>query len=149
MAINPKNELFCQYYAKDELCFGNATLSYAEAYGYFDKIAEHKNTDLVYNQCSVSGKKLLRIAKIKARVTELLNEWLKDDIVDAELAKVIRQDYDLSVKVSAIKEYNKLKSRIVEKHELSVGRKSTDKLQDEELNRLMDVFGDKEIDIKE
>ena len=34
LTLNPKEELFCRYYTQNEALFGNATLSYAEAYGY-------------------------------------------------------------------------------------------------------------------
>lgn len=48
---------------------------------------------------------------IQKRIYELLNSLLKDEIVDAELVKVISQDEELSPKVRAIEEYNKLRQR--------------------------------------
>ena len=30
--LNPRQELFCRYYTQNDELFGNATLSYAEAY---------------------------------------------------------------------------------------------------------------------
>ncbi len=130
--LNPKHELFCQFYVKNSELFGNATLSYAEAYAYsLDELsrakpmdAEGKPTDdseyqKQYNVCSVEGHRLLRSPKIQDRLTKLLNEMLKDDVVDRELVKVILQDHKPEAKVAAIREYNKLKARITEKVEHS------------------------------
>lgn len=127
--LTPKQELFCQYYTKNEALFGNATLAYAEAYGYdLDSLdrtpvyAEDKKTIIedseytkAYNVCSVQGSKHLRNPKIQARITELLNELMRDDVVDAQLAKLIMQDHKPEAKIAAIREYNKLKQRIIEK----------------------------------
>jgi hypothetical protein len=126
--LNPKQELFCQLYVKNAELFGNATWSYAEAYGY--KLVElsderpknekgevigKSERQLAENLCAVEGGKLLRKPHIQDRLTALLNEMLKDEIVDRELAKVILQDDERPSKVAAIREYNKLKQRIIEK----------------------------------
>lgn len=130
--LNPKQELFCQYYAQNQELFGNATLSYAEAYDY--KLDTLSKDDAKYktvkgkkvlierstfgkaeNVCAVMGARLLRNAKIQSRITALLNELLRDDIVDSQLAKVITQDSDLQSKVRAINEYNKVRGRIIDK----------------------------------
>lgn len=58
---------------------------------------------------------------IQERVYQLLNEMLKDEIVDAQLAKVILQDEKLEPKISAIREYNKIRQRITEKVDLTSG----------------------------
>jgi hypothetical protein len=52
---------------------------------------------------------------VQERVTALLNELLRDDIVDSQLAKIITQDDDLQSKVRGINEYNKVRGRIVDK----------------------------------
>ncbi|MGY3406115.1 hypothetical protein ACVWZV_002228 [Bradyrhizobium sp. GM5.1] len=126
--LNIKRELFCQYYVNNSETFGNATHSYAEAFGYkldeLSKEAEYdedgKKTsdseyDLACNVCAVEGNKLLRIPQIDKRITVLLNELLKDDVVDGELAKLIRQNTDNTAKVAGIREYNKLRGRIIDK----------------------------------
>jgi hypothetical protein len=122
--LNPKQEAFCRYYAQGQGTFGNATLSYAAAYDIDlgDLTWHDKNGNLIvqreykgdYHTCSVNGNKLLRKTEIQERITKLLNELLKDEIVDAELSKVIQQDGDLTPKVAAIKEYNKLRGRIID-----------------------------------
>jgi hypothetical protein len=33
-SLTPQQELFCRFYTQNEHLFGNATLSYAEAYGF-------------------------------------------------------------------------------------------------------------------
>lgn len=132
--LKPQHELFCQLYIKNEALFGNATLCYAEAYNYKLDTLSHKETrddednlieaseyDRAYNVCSVQGHALLRMPKLQDRINRLLNEMLKDDIVDAQLAKVILQDRKLDSKVAAIREYNKIRQRITEKVDLTSG----------------------------
>ena len=40
------------------------------------------------------GSRLLRNAKVQARVTQLLNDMLRDDVVDSQLAKLVLQDFE-------------------------------------------------------
>lgn len=156
-----KQQLFCKYFTQDHELFGNATLSYAEAYEYkletLDKkprredgskddtegdyeensmidgefedmpapkkrrkskiIPGSSDYDMAYNVCSVGASRLLRNDKVASYCEKLLNEVLKDSKVDSEMAKLILQNRDLTTKLNAIKEYNKLKQRIVEKRE--------------------------------
>jgi len=137
--LNPRQELFCRYYAQGEGTFGNATLSYAAAYeielgdlSKFDKngvLVVGKEYQADYNNCSTSASRLLRNVKMQARVTVLLNELLKDEIVDAELAKVIKQDGDLTPTVAAIKEFNKLRGRIIDKTKIITEKFSMDDIR--------------------
>ncbi len=138
--LNPKWELFCRLYTLTDEFFGNATLAYAEAFDYHletldkkPKYAElpddetdedsEKHREIVeaseytkaYNTCSVQGNRLLRNNKILERCSELLNDWMTENHVDAELAKVVRQNGELAPKVMAIREFNKLKGRITDK----------------------------------
>jgi hypothetical protein len=126
---NKRRELFCRYYAQGEGTFGNATLSYAAAYDHAitflqktDRWGNIYNSPVeldLYNACSANGSRLIRGDKVQARITVLLNELLKDEIVDAELVKVIKQNGDLNPKVQAIKEYNKLSGRIIDKSQVT------------------------------
>jgi hypothetical protein len=118
---------------KSEECFGNATLSYAAALGHElgdlshelpkDKngkpTGEKSEYDRAYNVCSVEGGKNLRKPHIQQRVMVLLNEMLRNDVVDAQLAKVILQNVKLDSKIAAIREYNKLRQRITDKIDLT------------------------------
>jgi hypothetical protein len=143
--LKAKRELFCRYYTQNSELFGNATLSYAEAFDYkLDELSreaiyeqvedpetdevtrgeliEDSEYDKAYHVCSVQSSKLLRNADIQARVTTLLNELSKDEVVDGELARVIRQNVKLDAKIAASREYNKLRGRIIDqsKHTLKV-----------------------------
>ena len=128
MSLNPANELFCQFYVKNDALFANATLAYAEAYDFnldelsrddaqYDdekKLIQESSYNRAYNTCAVNGSKLLKKANIQERVTTLLNEILTNEVVDGEMAKVMKQNYKLDSKVAAIKEYNKLRNRITD-----------------------------------
>lgn len=137
--LKAKRELFCRYYTQNAALFGNATLSYAEAFDY--KLDELPDDDAVYEQseneetgetergrllqpssydrayhvCGVESSKLLKKPEMQDRITVLLNELLKDEVVDSQLAKLIKQDRDNTAKVAAIREYNKLRGRIIDK----------------------------------
>ena len=131
-----KNELFCKLYTQNSALFGNGTLCYAEAYDFklaeLNREAVYENGKKIeaseyekaYNTCSVNANQLLRKPKIQSRVTELLNELMNDKYVDSQLVKVIAQDTDLTPKVAAIREYNKLRQRIVEKQDITSNGKT-------------------------
>jgi hypothetical protein len=108
--LNPREELFCKIYSSDEEFFGNGTNSYLKAYGL-------KKRDYMWaKSCAY---KLLTKPHILDRINELLeNGVLNDVFVDKELSFLVKQNADLSTKIRAISEYNKLKSRIIEKKEL-------------------------------
>lgn len=126
--LTQKQEKFCRLYTQNSELFGNGTLAYSEAYGYdLDSLSRANELDengkeirltseydKAYSVCAVGASRLLRKIKIGEKITEFLNELMKDTVVDAQLAKVIMQDYKLEAKVSAIKEYNKLKQRITD-----------------------------------
>jgi len=131
--LNTAQELFCQLYVKNEELRGNGGMCYAIANGVDVETLsreEEKDDDgnilsssehsRVMNVCYVSANRLLRNIKISTRIRELLNEMLEDNIVDAELAKVILQDTKLESKIAGIREYNKLKQRIIEKVEVTL-----------------------------
>jgi hypothetical protein len=98
----PKRELFCRFYTQNEDLFGNATHSYAEAYDYKldtlsaeaawsapqDDSPREKLDDSPYDKavhvCAVEASRLLRIPDVQARITALLNEMLKDGVVDSQ-----------------------------------------------------------------
>lgn len=138
--LNPKHEVFCQYYAKNSSLFGNATMCYAAVYnynldnlsheavyeeqeeegGYIKKIKiEDSPYDRAYNVCSVEGARLLRSPKINERVSQILLSILTPEQVDSEMAWVISQRQNLSAKNSAMREFNKLRGRIIDKFEIN------------------------------
>lgn len=143
--LRPERETFCQLYTLDMELKGNGTLCYAEAYGYElnslsretikdmdGNIISESEYDKQYHVCSTAASRLLRDDDIKARIRELLKEYLNDDVLDAELAKIIIQDRDLAVKRHAIADANKLKGRIIERFDGKVsGNLTISKLLDQ------------------
>lgn len=159
-SLNPKQELFCRYYTQNDALFCNATMSYAEAYEYkldelpkddaiYEKdergneiIIEDSTYQKAYRVCSSEGHANLRRPYIQARITELLNELLVDKVVDSHLASTIMQNKDLPSKVAAIREYNKLRARIIDKHDITSGGKtikhvSVDHMNESELDEYL------------
>jgi hypothetical protein len=124
-------EKFCQLFATDKEFFGNGVQSYISAYGV------DINKKGAYNVAKVHAHQMLTNSNIYKRISELLEEdGLNDTHVDKQLLSVITQHGDLTAKISAIREYNKLKQRIedVVKHKgaIAVINVSFDK-QDEKL----------------
>lgn len=132
-------ESFCRFYTQNSELFGNATLAYAEAYDYkledlskdrplqdteTGKLPKYGDSeyDRAYMTCAVNGSRMLKLAKIQNRVIVLLNEHMKNEVIDAELMKIIMTGEDKD-RVAAIKEYNKLRQRIIEKTDITSGGK--------------------------
>lgn len=111
--LTPNRELFCALYSSDEEFFGNGVHSYIKAF----------NIDITkpgaYNAARVSTSRLLKDPEILARVRELLDIYVDDNIADRELDFVVLQKADLPSKVAAIRERNKLKQRIIERQEVT------------------------------
>lgn len=77
----------------------------------------------MYNQCSANSSRLLKNDKIQARTTKLFVEMLNNDVVDAELTRIILRGQKDSDRVNAIKEHNALKARIIKKLDLTTNGK--------------------------
>ena len=109
--LNEKQLLFCKNYVSKDF-FGSGVESYAAAYGL--DLTNQKD----YNNAKVAASKLLTNSNILTRINEELDAaGLNDNFVDKQLLFAITQNADLSSKVRAIQEYNKLKQRIIEKLE--------------------------------
>lgn len=110
-----QQEEFCRLYTSgDKDCRGNATQSYIQAYDVQTVVDWQFQRD-VYNYAKSEWCKQLTKPNLNKRINELLDEWFTDTTVDKELSFVIKQNKELSAKVSAIKEYNRLKERVIEK----------------------------------
>jgi len=108
--LNPKQELFCKLYATEQEFFGNGVQTYIEVYE-----PNQSKPNWYKNACS-SASEMLSNPKVFKRINELLSdEGLNDAFVDKQLLFVISQHDDKSSKVAAIREYNKLRARIIEK----------------------------------
>lgn len=105
--LNPKQERFCQLYASDREFFGNGVQTYIEVY---EPDQSQKNW---YKTACASASQLLSNIKVCLRINTLIEEGgLNDQFVDKQLNFLITQHADFGSKMSAIREYNQLKSRI-------------------------------------
>ncbi len=111
--LNPKQIQFCKNFVSSDF-FGNGVESYLNAYD------TNKDKPIQYNTAKVNASKLLTSTNILVYINTLLDEaGLNDVFVDKQLLLLITQNADFSSKVSAIKEYNKLKTRITDKVDLT------------------------------
>lgn len=135
--LNPKQELFCLYYATNEVgTFGNATQSYLKAY------KDESSNIPTEESAAVSGFRQLRKAKILDRIKEYWKKsGLTDEEVDAHLAMIVRQSADLANKLGGIREYNKVKQRGAENVNLHLVKPLPVEQANEDLQNL---FGIKE-----
>lgn len=105
-----KQELFCKLYATDASFFANGVETYLEVYDI-----DRSKPKWYQSACSAASR-LLSNVKVYMRIAELLEEnGLNDNFVDKQLLFVIGQQSDIGAKVQGIREYNKLKARIIEK----------------------------------
>lgn len=105
--LNMQQEMFCRLYTTEKDFFGNGIDAYAEAYDV--NTFKPKWRDWV----KVNVHRLLTNANILKRINVLLQEMgFNDAFIDKELAFLITQKADLTVKLGGIREYNKLKKRI-------------------------------------
>ncbi len=101
-----QQEQFCQLFVSEDF-FGNGTQAYIEAY---DVDVTKKGAYDVARACASEN---LAKPNINARITELIDSaGLNDHNVDKQLLVAIQQNAEFGSKVSAIREYNKLKARI-------------------------------------
>ena len=110
--LTPKQELFCNLFATDRDCFGNGTQAYLKAFST-EKIP------IPYKTAKTQASLLLTNPNLTERIRKLMDVFISNEVVDAELAAVILQWADISSKVSAVREYNKVKGRVTDKIEHS------------------------------
>jgi len=117
--LTAKQELFCQYYIlgcpQHNLRLGNAVQSYALAYK--GKLLEPSDKD--YSAVGAAASQNLKKQKIQARIREIKQEagW-NDDSMDSRLREIALSGEESS-SVSAIREYNRVMGRIVDKKSLT------------------------------
>lgn len=113
--LSMRQKRFCELYVSQDF-FGNGTQSYIEAYGI------DLNKKNAYNTAKVSASENLAKPNIIAYINQLLEDGgLNDSHVDKQLLFVINQHADFPSKVAAIREYNKVRGRITNKIEHSLG----------------------------
>lgn len=101
---------FCEFYTSQGELFANGVRSYIEAY----------DIDITqpgaYTGAKSSAYQLLTNPHILDYINSLLEMGnLNDVFVDKQLEFLITQNAELGAKITAIREYNKLKSRVVNK----------------------------------
>ena len=112
--LNIKQEAFCKLYSSDLEFFGNGVEAYIHSY----KIERDKPNS--YKTACAAASRLLSNVKVIDRINELLDQQgLNNAFVDKQLKFLITQHADFGTKLGAIREYNKLKMRITEKHDLT------------------------------
>jgi len=112
--LNVNQQRFCEYFATEKEFFGNGVQSYIEAYGI------NVSKKGAYATARVSAHHLLTNPNVLHYINEIMEvAVLNDTFVDKELAFLISQDADFGSKIGAIKEYNKIKSRITDKVQVS------------------------------
>lgn len=112
--LNAKQELFCLLYTSDREFFGNGVETYVEVY---DVDQSKRNW---YKTACAAASRLLSNVKVMDRINYLLDkQGLNNNFVDKQLKFLISQHADFSSKLGAIKEYNKVKGRIIDKAEVS------------------------------
>lgn len=129
--LSVKQIKFCENYVSKEF-FGSGVESYIDAYG----IDTTKKG--AFNVAYASASRLLTNVKIYTKINELLEkDGLNDMHVDKQLLFLINQHEDMSSKIAAIKEYNKLKNRIISRMEHTIY--DLQKLTDDDLNKLHEL----------
>jgi hypothetical protein len=112
--LNERQELFCQLYATDREFFGNGVQTYIEVY---EPDTSKPNW---YKTVCAAASRLLSEVKVCKRINELIEaNGLNDNYVDKQLEFLVTQHADFKAKLGAIKEYNALKTRIVNRLDLT------------------------------
>lgn len=112
--LNLAQEEFCKLYSSEQEFFGNGVDSYVEAYDV------DKTKPNWYDSAASSASRLLRNVKITTRINEILEQTgFNDAFIDKQLSFLVAQHSDFGSKLGAIKEYNKLKQRIIERQDIT------------------------------
>lgn len=108
--LTPQQELFCKLYSTDRNFFGNGVQAYIEAYDIDLSVKG------AYSNAKASASRLLTNDNLLKEIRKQMKLGdFTDERVDRELQFLIEQYAELSTKLGAIREYNKLKQRIEDK----------------------------------
>lgn len=110
-----QQEAFCKLYVSpDKDFFGNGVESYLEVFN-----VDRSKKNWYKTACSLASR-LLSNDKVCERINQLLEDGgLNDQFVDKQLLFMITQHADGNMKLGALREYNKLKQRIVERQDVT------------------------------
>ena len=111
--LNQRQEEFCRLYVtSDRELFWNWVQCYIEVYKP-DQTKKNR-----YKTACQSASQILSNIDVIGRINELLEDWwLSDENVDKQLLFLISQFEDKNTKLWAIREYNKLRQRIIDRSE--------------------------------
>ncbi len=112
--LSPLQRKFGKLYASEREFFGNGVQAYAKAYGI------DLSTRGAYQSAKSVANRLLTNDNLLAYINELLDLSLNEAHVDKQLAFLITQNADFSVKMAAIREFNALRKRVTQKMEGTV-----------------------------
>jgi hypothetical protein len=113
--LTKKQELFCKLFATNREYFGNGTQAYAKAYNI--ELSQRGKMGIA----KASASRLLTYDYISDYINKLIDiGGLNDKRVDKELLFLIEQNANFNVKLGAIKEYNSLRKRIIQREEIKV-----------------------------
>lgn len=113
-SLNAKQELFCQLYSTDREFFGNGVQTYIEVY------EPNQSKPNWYKTACAAASRMLSNVKVAKRINELLEaSGLNDMYVDKQLEFLITQHADFKSKLGAIREYNQLKQRVINRMDLT------------------------------
>lgn len=110
--LSLQQEMFAQYFVSETEFYGNGVQSYCKAY---DVQITPFNYDMIKSRCA----RLLMTPLVMKRISDLLHEdGFNDGHADKHLLFLMTQNMDMRSKLGAIREYNKLKSRVESKLQL-------------------------------
>ena len=137
--LNPQQLEYCYYYTlKDAVTYGNATYSYAMAYGYDLPQRQDGTIDpnsKIYSVCQAASSRMSGLTGIRKQVEMILLERLNDNSIDARLSSIIQVGKDTD-SLNGIKIYNDLKGRVVRSLNVNVTARPLESISDEELERM-------------
>lgn len=103
-------------------------------------VIQQSSYDRMYYQCAALASRLLKNDKVQLATRKMFVEMLDNDVIDAELTKIIIRGQKDSDRINAIKEYNALKTRIIKKLDLTTNGKDIGGLEaksDEQLDAII------------
>jgi len=115
--LTAKQKMFCELYVSKEF-FANGVQSYIEAYNVDTSIKG------AYQSAKAAASENLTKLNLLDYINQLLElSGLNDEFVDKQTTFLITQNADFNTKLGAIREYNKLRQRIISKSEETINHK--------------------------
>lgn len=137
--LNLQQTEYCYYYTLEGyVTYGNATLSYAVAYGYDLPTKDDGSLDIrssEYTVCQAASSRMSGLPYIRNQIEKIMLERLNDNSIDSRLSSIIHAGKDTD-SIQGIKIYNDLKGRVTRNLNLNVNARPLEQVTDEELERM-------------